>query len=64
MVLDSIRVHFFQFQILIGEKMSLFLEISLRKDILILGEGPRQGLSKNEFKKLILKLVRVIFPVI
>ena len=52
MVLDSICVHFFHFQILTRIKMSLFFRVDMSscvhsdnkgKDILILGKGPAQG---------------------
>ena len=53
MVLDSFRIYFFHFQILIGVKALLFLEfifahqriLTTKKDILILDEGPTQRLD-------------------
>ena len=56
MVLDLIRVYFFQFQILVGAKTSLFLELIgahqciliTKKDILILDKGPTQGLDDTK----------------
>ena len=52
MPLDLILVHFFQFQILILEKMPLFLSSSVHidnkyKDIIVLGKGPTQGLDNT-----------------
>ena len=57
MVLGLIRVHYFNFQILIGAKMSLFLEmirayqcilITKKKDILSLGKGATQGFDNTK----------------
>ena len=50
MVLDLILIHFFQFQILFGVKMLSLEQMSVhiddkKKDILVLGKGPTQGLD-------------------